>query len=436
MKNTRQPQRKGLKYQDSTPVKSAANYTLQSQIYMLMINEKIYRANLALLLVLVLLFLVLSLPISAQTTSSDYEKSIKKINGEIRKVTDNLNANKAIRDNEQDELLAAEKSLNTLSKQLAEQTSELEQVSNRQDQLVKDLDQKQESAEQTRLGLVSLLRNRYVNGEVNYLMSVLNQENPYALGRFQHYQSYYQAALKDRFQAVTRDMQGVLALQAELADQAQAISTKQTKLKDLRAQQTQQNQQRALSIARLDAKIKDAESSLKTLQANRGRLEGLLKNLQEQAKKLRELERARPASPTKPRTIIPGGFAKQKGRLHCPLATKPKRRFGARLAESGMRSEGLFYNTDGSQAVKSIFRGQVLFADFLKGYGLLIIVDHGDDHISLYGHNATLTKNVGDSVETNEVIAQTGVTGGLKSHGLYFEIRNNARPVNPQDWCR
>jgi len=392
VKNTRQPQRKGLKYQDSTPVKSAANYTLQSQIYMLMINEKIYRANLALLLVLVLLFLVLSLPISAQTTSSDYEKSIKEINGEIRKVTDNLNANKAIRDNEQDELLAAEKSLNTLSKQLAEQTSELEQVSNRQDQLVKDLDQKQESAEQTRLGLVSLLRNRYVNGEVNYLMSVLNQENPYALGRFQHYQSYYQAALKDRFQAVTRDMQGVLALQAELADQAQAISTKQ--------------------------------------------LEGLLKNLQEQAKKLRELERARPASPTKPRTIIPGGFAKQKGRLHCPLATKPKRRFGARLAESGMRSEGLFYNTDGSQAVKSIFRGQVLFADFLKGYGLLIIVDHGDDHISLYGHNATLTKNVGDSVETNEVIAQTGVTGGLKSHGLYFEIRNNARPVNPQDWCR
>jgi len=108
VKNTRQPQRKGLKYQDSTPVKSAANYTLQSQIYMLMINEKIYRANLALLLVLVLLFLVLSLPISAQTTSSDYEKSIKKINGEIRKVTDNLNANKAIRDNEQDELLAAE----------------------------------------------------------------------------------------------------------------------------------------------------------------------------------------------------------------------------------------------------------------------------------------------------------------------------------------
>jgi len=101
-----------------------------------------------------------------------------------------------------------------------------------------------------------------------------------------------------------------------------------------------------------------------------------------------------------------------------------------------MRSEGLFYNTQGSKPVHSIFRGRVLFADFLKGYGLLIILDHGDDHISLYGHNDRLLKKVGDKVESNEIIAKSGVTGGLKSHGLYFEIRKNATPIDASKWCR
>ena len=101
-----------------------------------------------------------------------------------------------------------------------------------------------------------------------------------------------------------------------------------------------------------------------------------------------------------------------------------------------MLSEGLFIKTNGNASVKSIFRGRVIFAEFLKGYGLLLIIDHGDNHISLYGHNDVLYKKVGDIVETNEVVSQSGVTGGLRSAGLYFEIRKNATPVNPATWCQ
>jgi len=127
---------------------------------------------------------------------------------------------------------------------------------------------------------------------------------------------------------------------------------------------------------------------------------------------------------------------KQKGRLNCPVNIDATTEFGQRIISSGMRSEGVFYATQGSIPVKSIFRGQVLFADFLKGFGLLMIVDHGDDHISLYGHNELLYKKVGDAVDTDETISKTGTTGGLKSHGLYFEIRNNTTPVNPKTWCQ
>ena len=101
-----------------------------------------------------------------------------------------------------------------------------------------------------------------------------------------------------------------------------------------------------------------------------------------------------------------------------------------------MTSDGVFFSTKESQEVRAIYRGRVLFSDFLKGYGLLLIVDHGDDHISLYGHNEVLLKSVGDEVATNELVSRSGVTGGLKSPGLYFEIRHNANPVDPAKWCQ
>ena len=160
---------------------------------------------------------------------------------------------------------------------------------------------------------------------------------------------------------------------------------------------------------------------------------------QEEAEK-RAIEQAKREGKKPPkrkiRRPVKGGFTKQKGRLVCPVESVPKTKFGERVLSSGMLSEGVFYDTKTSQRVQSIFRGQVLFADFLKGFGLLIIIDHGDEHISLYGHNEVLYKKVGDAVDTNEVISKTGKTGGLKSNGLYFEIRKNATPVNPLNWCQ
>ncbi|MBX2848247.1 MAG: peptidoglycan DD-metalloendopeptidase family protein, partial [Acidiferrobacterales bacterium] len=195
------------------------------------------------------------------------------------------------------------------------------------------------------------------------------------------------------------------------------------------------------------------EQRLKKLQADRNRLNTLLTQLKKQKEELARIERERAEAerlaaekarregkklPDKKviRPLVKGGFIKQKGRLQCPVSLTATTKFGQRIVSSGMRSEGVFYDTKVSVPLKSIFRGRVLFADFLKGFGLLLIVDHGDDHISLYGHNEVIYKKVGDDVDTNEVIAKTGTTGGLKSPGLYFEIRNNTTPINPATWCQ
>jgi len=385
----------------------------------------------------------------SQDSASSYEQSIKQISQEIKKLSGDLNTSKAQRKSEQDKLFIAEKALKQAKLDIEKKQGQIDALSFRLEDLSQQLDVQTADVEQTRVALATFISKRYKNGQADYLKSLLSQENPYAVGRLENYHRYYREAFNTKYRALLSKIQATLELRAHVQDETEQRKAEESALEKLKQEQQVQTEKREQSINRLDAKINETQKSLSNLQANRSRLEKLLEQLKAQAKKLKELEekRARELEEKKdqniekiekpvPRELVAGGFNKQKGRLSCPIKAAPERKFGTRLAESGMRSEGLFYSTQGSKPVHSIFRGRVLFADFLKGYGLLIIVDHGDDHISLYGHNDRLLKNVGDSVAINEQIAQTGVTGGLKSHGLYFEIRHNTNPVDPSKWCR
>lgn len=386
--------------------------------------------------------------VQAQKSVGDYQQSIDQISSEIKQLSEQLNSSKASRDVERDKLFLAEKSLKEANANIRLKQKEIDALEVRLSGLEDTLEQQLEAVDDARKTLASFIRKRYQNGQPDHLKSLLSQENPYAVGRLENYHAYYRQALSNSYREMTRKIQTTLELQAQVKDQTEQKRAEEIELERLEVKRKKQAKAREQSLRELDAKINSTQKSLATLRLNRSRLANLLQQLKAQAKKLQEAEQRRireaqekekPAQervkPT-PRLLVEGGFKQQKGRLQCPLAIKPKRLFGARLAESGMRSEGLFYDTNGSTGVRSIFRGRVLFADFLKGYGLLIIVDHGDDHISLYGHNDRLLKKVGDAVEINETIAQTGVTGGLRSHGLYFEIRHNANPVDPSKWCR
>jgi len=209
---------------------------------------------------------------------------------------------------------------------------------------------------------------------------------------------------------------------------------------DKRLSLSQTQKSREQSVVKLSKQVAQGSKDLSRLQADRKRLSGLIKQLAIQAAELKRLEQQREQQEVNrddlAKSVLKGGFLKQKGRLKAPVKGRLKYQYGSRLAESGMRAEGVFFDTRKSQTVHSIFAGRVLFADFLKGYGLLIIVDHGDQHISLYGHNQLLYKKVGDMVETDEVISKSGTTGGLRKPGLYFEIRKNATPVDPSKWCQ
>lgn len=397
--------------------------------------------------------------VNAQESDQSYQKSIGEIGQKIKNISRNLNANKALVATERDKLMAAEQKLSSLDQLLQKIDYDLARNQHENEALSLQISKVIESQSSNREALRTLMTSQYLQAKPDLIKQLLNQENPYAVGRLSNYYQYFSDALKGRIELLARKASELTALKQEQSKVIAKLDSERKEKTKLQADFLESKQLRADSIARLDKKIASNAVTLEKLKKDRERLQSLLRQLKVQAAELKRLDQlrvkqeaekrkrelskpkdSRPATstPTPEVTRLPvkGGFIKQKGQLSYPVEGEITRRFGSRLPESGMHSEGIFFNTQSSVSVKTIFRGRVLFADFLKGYGLLIIVDHGDDHISLYGHNDRLLKNVGDIVASGDVIANSGMTGGLKSHGLYFEIRDNATPVDPAKWCR
>jgi septal ring factor EnvC (AmiA/AmiB activator) len=148
-------------------------------------------------------------------------------------------------------------------------------------------------------------------------------------------------------------------------------------------------------------------------------------------KLLRELRRAAQRFPVEGR----GPFATLKGQLAWPVEGRTLARFGERRA-GALRWEGMLLAAERGAPVRAIYHGRVLYADWLAGLGLLVIVDHGDGYLSLYGHNDQLYRKVGERVTAGDILAAAGDSGGRERPQLYFEIRRSGRPLDPQPWFR
>ncbi len=389
----------------------------------------------------------------AQSNSEEqYKKSLNNISKEINTISKRLNVSKSKLEAEQTQLLKAEKELYQITQKLEEAKRGIQASKKLIEELAIQQEQLKKEQQISRTALAELIQANHKNGRVSQLKQVLSQEDPYAVGRLNNYQGYFGVAIEQKFAELEAQVQALGQVHKQQKKKIIELQVLEQEQEFLKRTQENKRSERKRAVEKLNAQVQAGEGKLKKLNQDRARLNSLIKKLEQQRKELERIERERKEAerlarekakqegkkPPKKvvRAPVKGGFLKQKGRLTCPVSVTPKTKFGQRIVSSGMKSEGVFYQTKTTQDVRSIFRGQVLFADFLKGFGLLLIVDHGDDHISLYGHNRVLYKKVGDAVATNEVISQTGTTGGLKSNGLYFEIRNNTTPVNPSKWCQ
>jgi septal ring factor EnvC (AmiA/AmiB activator) len=271
--------------------------------------------------------------------------------------------------------------------------------------------------------LGALLRSAYALGRNEELKLLLQQDDVAAIARVLAYHRYFQRAQVDQIDS----LRGELKQLADVQDAIKAATAELAATRDSRsaegAKLETERSERAQLVATIDAKLKDEGARIAALGKDEAALGGLLEKLRDVFADIpKQLAGEAP-------------FASSRGRLAWPLQGKLVTAFGSG-DESGRRSSGLLIAAKSGTPVRAVSHGRVAFADWLRGYGLMIIVDHGDGYLSLYGCNETLLKDVGDWVDAGESIATSGASGGQKTPGLYFELRAKGQAVDPRGWLR
>ncbi len=263
------------------------------------------------------------------------------------------------------------------------------------------------------------LRSAYTTGQHDYLKLMLNQDDSKKIQRTLSYYQYLNKARMieiDKFQSTITLLMQVTTQHQEQIEQLHALKANQ---QQQRKNLSKNKDKRSSTLASLSKKLLSSKQQLTKLKTEEANLTAALQ-------KLTALIRAEV-------NLI--GLSKLKRQLSWPVKGRLLRNFGSRK-QGYLKWKGVLLGAPIGRQVHTIHNGTILFADWLKGYGLLTVIDHGNGYMSLYAHNQTLLKSVGDRVETGEPIALVGQSGGQDQAGLYFEIRHQGKAVNPKLWCK
>lgn len=290
-------------------------------------------------------------------------------------------------------------------------------------QLRKELDLLGQRLEKQKLILSEQLRSAYTLGAQQSMKMMLNQQDPTEIGRIQTYYSYLNRAREAEIQSfiasIQQQQQQQQALSQSLASQETARTARKNQHRTLQKQRLLRNQ----LIVQLDQKINNQEQTLSGLETSRSKIEELLHSL---GQLLADI-------PAAPDTNKP--FKQQKGKLPWPAKGPFLARYGQSRHQGDLKWKGVLISAPYGTPVRAVSHGRVAFSDWLQGYGFIIIIDHGEGYMSLYGHNESLLKQTGDWVAAGEVVATSGDSGGQPKPGLYFEIRVRGKPTDPYSWC-
>jgi septal ring factor EnvC (AmiA/AmiB activator) len=287
--------------------------------------------------------------------------------------------------------------------------------------LARQKDDRERDLGRERAELAAQLRAAYLIGREEPFRLFLNQQDPARAGRLFAYFGYFGRARAGQLAAIEGRVREIDTLDASLGSEQERIQRLEQAQKSEVSRLDKARSERGDVLANMAAESKARAVSLQRLQREQAALEKLL----------RELRRASQKFPTDSRSP----FAGMRGKLAWPTAGKLAARFGERRAGS-VKWDGVLIAAARGTPVRAVYRGRVVYADWLAGLGLLIIIDHGGGYLSLYGHNEQLFRAVGDQVAPGDTIAGVGDSGGRAQPELYFEIRQAARPLDPSPWFR
>lgn len=267
--------------------------------------------------------------------------------------------------------------------------------------------------------LAKQLRSAYTTGQHDYLKLLLNQKQSEKIQRTITYYQYMNKARIDEIEKFQATLAQLMLVTTQHQKQVENLQNLKQSQQEQRKELNKNKNSRSKTLASLGKELLSSKQQLAKLKADEANLAAALQ-------KLTALIQAE---------VNLMGLSKLKRKLTWPVKGKLLRSFGSKK-QGYLKWKGVLLGAPIGRQVQTIHNGTVLFSDWLKGYGLLTVIDHGNGYMSLYAHNQTLLKSVGDRVETGEPIALVGQSGGQDRAGLYFEIRHQGKAVNPKLWCR
>ena len=348
------------------------------------------------------------------------ERELEQVREQISRLKQSMDERAADRDRITAELQAAEVKISETRIRLKELERQREFTSRKKSQLDAQLELKSAELEEETRQLEAQVRAAYTSGEQERIKLMLNQHDPATLGRLMTYYRYLSEFRGDNIEAVNSRISELNSLR----DQAAAEESRLAELAHSRTMELSElneaQEQRQALLASLQAKIREEGSEIERLAAQEKDLERLIAELT-------SILSDYPITSEEP-------FSDWQGRLTWPVAGSLLHDFGQPRANGRLKWNGVVLAADRGREVRAVYHGRVIFADWLAGMGLLVIVDHGEGYLSLYGYNETTLKTAGDWVAPGDVIATVGDSGGQSRTALYFEIRQGTRPLNPRAW--
>jgi len=368
-----------------------------------------------------------SLPLYAE----DFEEKsaqLDTVRSQIEDVKTSMEKARLETDTLQTELKKNETYAGSIALNIREIEKQLQQRSNRQNMLTHKKSLHEKALAEQKRALSKQIRSAYMVGKNDYMKLLLNQEDPARVGRALAYYDYHNHARAQQINMVNTEIEAIIQLENNIKRENDAL----LKLKENQIAKNreiaQSRRERENILAKLLNELEEQGLELQALQQQEQETKNLMVKLTE------EQTREDHGSVAFFEDIPP--FNSLKGKLDWPIKGKLLTRFGSRKQGGKLKWQGVIINAEIGVDVQAVSDGQVVFADWFRNLGLLIIIDHGHGYMSLYGYNQSLLKKTGDWVLPGEVIALAGDSGGQLRSGVYFEIRNNGSPVNPARWCR
>ena len=407
---------------------------------------------------LAVIFVAASALVSAAAPKDELKELRERI-GELKKELAEQEETKVeVRDALQDSEKAISESNRVLSKLSQEQRKTKAETS----QLHLKSSTVQASVRRRQAQLEKLLVGRYVHSSQNATALLLSGKDPAEISRLLHYYQYIARAQASEIQSLRADLVELNGLTEQVRAKSTQLKLVEAKERDEKIQLEKERQKKRQLLTQIGHEIQKNRKEITTLKHDEARLTKLIERLALIIKKKEEARRAalreqalkrqaqakRSGKGEKPEnaTVIARNetlpdddldgiaFAKLRGRLHLPVRGELTNRFGSPRTDSGISWSGLFIRAVEGQEVKAVAAGRVVFADWLRGFGNLAVVDHGSGYMSVYGNNDALLKQTGDRVQGGETLASVGNSGGNPESGLYFELRHRGKAFDPMMW--